>query len=722
MWAMGAIAAELFTLRPLFPGSSEMDELYRICSVIGTPTDSYSGNQNSGANQSYDMSSENNSIVISGGGSWQEGIRLASTMGFKFPTMPPVPLNNLIPNASTEALQLISDMLKWDPNSRPTAQESLQYPWFRDIWSNVALKNSLLAGTLNKDEAAKANATDKKKETDTPKASDKKPHKQNSNLSSVNNSNNTLSSPTGSFDFDIDDDGNIIKSKHGNKSGHIDSSESLSNINSMTFSSLYSLNNQNNNTSASTLNFNRSMSNTNNSPKANELSSRSSRKSLFRSDSTKKSEEEKLFSGSSTSIANPTDSLFNTNNDSYGLESNNFKKKSGSSHTTKSSFSNSNHNSHNDSNNNIAADKADSVDKLENDNLSYHNSMSHNSNNSLSGIGIKNIKRYHSPTEDNKGLSSSFGKLSLSGSINNGSHTSENLTKNKLKPMNSNNSLDAQNDHSLEPNIDHSKISLNGINSNKSISSTSGNIGKMNQYTSSIYAPPHSLAPKSQNNSSDSINNPNFLNFQSSFSSNNINQRIGTSNSLNNSRHFSNNHHEQSLTSLPISSNNSINGHHQSLPSRPSKYKQLPAIDNQIANKSFLKTPDISMNNIFHENMDINKGTHKSQQTPPNLENSNSQIASNNSLNILQHPNKLNSLSYNSHNVFETTSNNSLSNSISSHPSLLKPLLTNQSKSTIINESLNTQQFQKPVKLESLNSFELNNVRRPSRGEDFTKL
>ncbi|OUM59201.1 hypothetical protein PIROE2DRAFT_34602, partial [Piromyces sp. E2] len=101
MWAMGAIAAELFTLRPLFPGSSEMDELYRICSVIGTPTDSYS-----------------------------EGIRLASAMGFKFPTMPPVPLNNLIPNASTEALQLISDMLKWDPNSRPTAQESLQYPWF----------------------------------------------------------------------------------------------------------------------------------------------------------------------------------------------------------------------------------------------------------------------------------------------------------------------------------------------------------------------------------------------------------------------------------------------------------------------------------------------------------------------------------------------------------------------------------------------------------------
>ncbi|KAL7000275.1 cyclin-dependent kinase [Sarracenia purpurea var. burkii] len=38
MWAMGAIMAELFTLRPLFPGSSEADEIYKICSVIGFPT------------------------------------------------------------------------------------------------------------------------------------------------------------------------------------------------------------------------------------------------------------------------------------------------------------------------------------------------------------------------------------------------------------------------------------------------------------------------------------------------------------------------------------------------------------------------------------------------------------------------------------------------------------------------------------------------------------
>lgn len=37
MWAMGAILAELFRLSPLFPGTTEADELHKICSVIGSP-------------------------------------------------------------------------------------------------------------------------------------------------------------------------------------------------------------------------------------------------------------------------------------------------------------------------------------------------------------------------------------------------------------------------------------------------------------------------------------------------------------------------------------------------------------------------------------------------------------------------------------------------------------------------------------------------------------
>ena len=37
IWAVGCIMAEMYTLRPLFPGSSEIDEIFKLCSVLGTP-------------------------------------------------------------------------------------------------------------------------------------------------------------------------------------------------------------------------------------------------------------------------------------------------------------------------------------------------------------------------------------------------------------------------------------------------------------------------------------------------------------------------------------------------------------------------------------------------------------------------------------------------------------------------------------------------------------
>ncbi|KAH9728704.1 serine/threonine-protein kinase MHK [Citrus sinensis] len=37
MWAVGAILAELFTLSPIFPGDSEIDQLYKVCCILGAP-------------------------------------------------------------------------------------------------------------------------------------------------------------------------------------------------------------------------------------------------------------------------------------------------------------------------------------------------------------------------------------------------------------------------------------------------------------------------------------------------------------------------------------------------------------------------------------------------------------------------------------------------------------------------------------------------------------
>ncbi|KAI4314557.1 hypothetical protein L6164_027452 [Bauhinia variegata] len=106
MWAMGAIMAELFSLRPLFPGASEADEIYKICSVIGSPTIE----------------------------SWADGLKLARDISYQFPQFAGVHLSVMIPSASDDAISLIKSLCSWDPCKRPTAAEALQHPFFQSCY------------------------------------------------------------------------------------------------------------------------------------------------------------------------------------------------------------------------------------------------------------------------------------------------------------------------------------------------------------------------------------------------------------------------------------------------------------------------------------------------------------------------------------------------------------------------------------------------------------
>ncbi|XP_009079959.1 PREDICTED: serine/threonine-protein kinase ICK, partial [Acanthisitta chloris] len=103
IWAVGCIMAEVYTLRPLFPGASEIDTIFKICQVLGTPKKN----------------------------DWPEGYHLSACMSFRWPQCVPNNLKTLIPNASSEGVQLMRDMLQWDPKKRPTASQALRYPYFQ---------------------------------------------------------------------------------------------------------------------------------------------------------------------------------------------------------------------------------------------------------------------------------------------------------------------------------------------------------------------------------------------------------------------------------------------------------------------------------------------------------------------------------------------------------------------------------------------------------------
>ena len=105
VYALGCIMAELYNQCPLFAGSSEIDQLNKICSVLGTP------NYNT----------------------WNDGMLLASKIHYTFPQFNTMDLCNVIPNAGDVALSLIRDMLNMDPFKRPTAAQILQHAYFNDV-------------------------------------------------------------------------------------------------------------------------------------------------------------------------------------------------------------------------------------------------------------------------------------------------------------------------------------------------------------------------------------------------------------------------------------------------------------------------------------------------------------------------------------------------------------------------------------------------------------
>jgi meiosis induction protein kinase IME2/SME1 len=149
IWAVGAMAVEIATLKPLFPGSNEVDQVWRVCEVMGSPG-----------------SWVNKHGARVGGGEWREGVKLASKLGFSFPKvnnlrgehylisetnsskMAPHSLDTILraPQWPASLSEFVTWCLMWDPKSRPTSTQALAHDYFRDAADPLRPKSSRYLG------------------------------------------------------------------------------------------------------------------------------------------------------------------------------------------------------------------------------------------------------------------------------------------------------------------------------------------------------------------------------------------------------------------------------------------------------------------------------------------------------------------------------------------------------------------------------------------------
>eukprot|EP00457_Paulinella_chromatophora_P006637 gb/GEZN01006656.1/.p1 GENE.gb/GEZN01006656.1/~~gb/GEZN01006656.1/.p1 ORF type:complete len:325 (+),score=30.12 gb/GEZN01006656.1/:56-1030(+) len=106
MWSIACIFVEMATGRPLFPGDSEIDELFRIFRVLGTPTEEL----------------------------WP-GVTKLKDFKATFPQWEPRPLSEIIEGSSMDehGLDLLTKMFIYDPVKRISAREALKHPYFEGL-------------------------------------------------------------------------------------------------------------------------------------------------------------------------------------------------------------------------------------------------------------------------------------------------------------------------------------------------------------------------------------------------------------------------------------------------------------------------------------------------------------------------------------------------------------------------------------------------------------
>ncbi|RQM24319.1 hypothetical protein B5M09_001613, partial [Aphanomyces astaci] len=104
IWSCGVIFAELIKKKALFPGDSEIDQLYRIFRMLGTPDESI----------------------------WP-GVSGLRDYAATFPKWRPQDLEPMFPKLDSDGLDLLKKMLAYSPSERITAKDATRHPYFNDL-------------------------------------------------------------------------------------------------------------------------------------------------------------------------------------------------------------------------------------------------------------------------------------------------------------------------------------------------------------------------------------------------------------------------------------------------------------------------------------------------------------------------------------------------------------------------------------------------------------
>uniref|UniRef100_A0A7S4ETW2 Mitogen-activated protein kinase n=2 Tax=Chrysotila carterae TaxID=13221 RepID=A0A7S4ETW2_CHRCT len=105
MWAVGCILGEMLAGKAIFPGSSTMDQLERILELTGQPSNE----------------------ELASLGSPYAATMIASCADIDEPSE--ATWRASFPNASEDALDLIRQLLQFDPMKRPSAEQCLEHPY-----------------------------------------------------------------------------------------------------------------------------------------------------------------------------------------------------------------------------------------------------------------------------------------------------------------------------------------------------------------------------------------------------------------------------------------------------------------------------------------------------------------------------------------------------------------------------------------------------------------